>query len=425
MVEKNEGDDMKKKVAVIGGGIAGLTAGHLLNEKCDVTLFEKQDRLGGNMYTLKTHDGHAFDISVFFFNKHTYKNFFKLLDRIGLKVNTWPLAGANMTFQNLDTKETVYVNMDPAELPTLKRLNMKAPSMLARVFMSIIRAKRLRAAGAFEGKTMEEALELLPLLRGDARKLLLFPLCLMASMHFHELMKAPAGHFMGKLDTHFGGVRRATGWRLINLRTDDYIEALSRPLGDRIVLNSKIKSVARTGGQVFLKMEDGSESVFDAVVFACYADQALKLLGEPTEDERRILGAWKYNDGLVVVHKDHSLFPEPELLSMYEYLYTDRGEDKIETSINASYGYEKGVAVDCGYLGTQYPNFPIKEELIEFQKVFRTPIYTKESMPVMKELPRLNGVMNSYYCGSHFGYGLHEDAVTSAIEAVKMLGAEW
>jgi len=416
---------MKKKVAIIGGGIAGLTAGYLLNDFCEVTLFEKEDRLGGNMYTLKTHDGHVFDISIFFFNKHTYINFFKLLDRLGLKVNTWPLAGASMTFQNLDTKETVYVNMDPAELPTLKRLNIKAPPMVARVFMSIIRAKRLLAEGAFEGKTMEEALDMLPLLKGYARKLLVFPLCLMASMHYRELMKAPAGHFMGKLDTHFGGVRKATGWRLINYRTDDYIKALSGPLGDRIVLNSRIRSVARTGREVTLKMEDGSESVFDAVIFACYADQALKLLEAPSDHERRILGAWKYNDGLVVVHRDHTLFPEPELLSMYEYLYTDRGDDEIETSINASYGYEKGVADHCGYLGTQYPNFPIKEDLIEFQKVFRTPIYTSESTAVMKELPGLNGVMNSYYCGSHFGYGLQEDAVTSAIEAAKMLGAEW
>jgi len=380
---------MKKKVAIIGGGIAGLTAGYLLNDFCEVTLFEKEDRLGGNMYTLKTHDGHVFDISIFFFNKHTYINFFKLLDRLGLKVNTWPLAGASMTFQNLDTKETVYVNMDPAELPTLKRLNIKAPPMVARVFMSIIRAKRLLAEGAFEGKTMEEALDMLPLLKGYARKLLVFPLCLMASMHYRELMKAPAGHFMGKLDTHFGGVRKATGWRLINYRTDDYIKALSGPLGDRIVLNSRIRSVARTGREVTLKMEDGSESVFDAVIFACYADQALKLLEAPS---------------------DHD---------------TDRGDDEIETSINASYGYEKGVADHCGYLGTQYPNFPIKEDLIEFQKVFRTPIYTSESTAVMKELPGLNGVMNSYYCGSHFGYGLQEDAVTSAIEAAKMLGAEW
>ena len=134
---------MSEKVAIIGGGIAGLTAGYLLNDKYDVTLFEKQDRLGGNMYTLKTHDGHVFDISIFFFNKHTYENFFKLLDRLGLKVNTWPLAGASMTLQNLDTEETIFVNMDPAERPSLKRLGLKPPLMIASVFVNILRIKQM------------------------------------------------------------------------------------------------------------------------------------------------------------------------------------------------------------------------------------------------------------------------------------------
>ncbi len=416
---------MKEKVAIIGGGISGLTAGYLLNDKYDITLFEKQDRLGGNMYTLKTHDGHIFDISIFFFNKYTYENFFKLLEMLGLKVNTWPMAGASMTLQNLDNKETFYLNLDPAKGPGLNGLNLKAPLTIISLLINIVRIKRLLEDGEFEDKTMKEGLELIPQLKGDAKKMLLFPLCLMASMHYHELLKAPAEHFMGKLETHFGTIRKATGWRLINYRTDDYIDALSRPFRDKIVLNSDIKSVLRTDDDVTLKMGDGSEQVFDKVIFACYADQALKLLDMPTKAEKRILGTWTYNDGLVVVHKDDRLFPKKELLGMYEYLFTDHGGDEIETSINASYGYEKGVDDDCDYLGTQFPNIPIEEDLIEFQKVFRTPIYTNESMPMIEELPKLNGAKNSYYCGSHFGYGLHEDAVTSAVEVVKMLGVKW
>ena len=76
-------------------------------------------------------------------------------------------------------------------------------------------------------------------------------------------------------------------------------------------------------------------------------------------------------------------------------------------------------------MATQHPNFDIKGELFEFEKRFRTPIYDFDSYPTIKELPSLNGNMNSYYCGSHFGFGLHNDAVSSAMEVGKMLGIEW
>lgn len=271
---------------------------------------------------------------------------------------------------------------------------------------------------------MEEAMKLLPKFKGEAKKLLLFPLCLMASMHYHELMQAPATYFMGKLANHFGSIKKATSWRLINYRTKDYIEALAKDYLDKIVLNSDIKSIGRTDNNITLKKSDGSELIFDKVIFCCNADQALKLLEQPTDEEKRILGVWRYNNGPVVVHKDCTHFPEKDLWGMYEYIYTDR-DGEIVTSINASYAYQKGVADDCGYLGTQNPNFPIDEDLIEFQKVFRTPIYDESSAPMIKELPTLNGVMNSYYCGSHFGYGLQEDAVVSAIEVGKKLGVMW
>jgi predicted NAD/FAD-binding protein len=109
---------------------------------------------------------------------------------------------------------------------------------------------------------------------------------------------------------------------------------------------------------------------------------------------------------------------------MYSYLYTD-DNGKINTSINAHYRFQRGVPDDSMYIGTQYPNVEIDKNLIEFQKVFRTPIYDKFSSATLKELPLLNGKKRTYFCGSHFGFGLHEDAVKSAISVGKMLGAKW
>ncbi len=415
---------MGQKIAIIGGGIAGLTAGYLLNEKHDVTLFERDGRLGGNCQTLKTTDGDVIDVSIFFFNRKTYKNFFRLLDRLGLVINTRLGAGTSMTMKNLDTNKEQYFDFDPVNTFNLDRYSMGMMRSSYGLLKFMRKGYKLYEQGRFEGLTMNESMDLLPGFSPNTRRLFLFPLCLMASMLYDELMEAPANHFWGKSYDHFGTVVNAVSWRLLNIRTQEYVDALSAPFKDKVVLNSDVKSVVRTNDQVTLKMGDGGEQAFDKVIFACWADAALKLLDDPTDEEKKLLGPWRYKDGLMVVHKDSARFPEKKRWAMYGYLYTD-ANDKINTSINVCYRFERGVSNDCQYLGTQYPNFPIDENLVEFSRVFRTPLYDTDNVPLIAKLPGLNGSNNSYYCGSHFGYGLHEDAVTSAVEVAKLLGARW
>ena len=125
-----------------------------------------------------------------------------------------------------------------------------------------------------------------------------------------------------------------------------------------------------------------------------------------------------------MVHTDTSSYPQENLWGMYSYLYSDEA-GKINTSINAHYRFQNGVPDNSRYIGTQYPNINIDKKLIEFQKVFRTPIFDKSSTATVQSFPSLNGKLNSFFCGSHFGFGLHEDAVTSGVNIGKMLGARW
>ncbi len=171
-------------------------------------------------------------------------------------------------------------------------------------------------------------------------------------------------------------------------------------------------------------MENGGEVHFDKVVFACNADQALDMLQEPTAEEQRLLGAWTYTEGRVVVHRDHEHFPIRPLMQGYTFLYRAGGR-YIDTSVSGSLWALPSVSKKSDIISTQHPNFPIRKELILFEKVFRTPIFDFNSCESIRELPSLNGIRNTYYCGSHFGFGLHEDAVTSAITVAKMLGVEF
>ncbi len=405
---------MPETIAIVGGGIAGLTAAYLLHEKYDITLFEKDGRLGGNAYTLHTRAGDDIDISVFAFSSVSYPNFLRLLSRLNIQTARYGISGVTATSYDLDTHHACY--FAPF---TLRGFTPRHLRTTWRFFFGMRRAIRLLEQGRLDDLTMAEAIKLLPGLKGDAYYHLIFMLCLASSMLYDEVMNAPAAFFVKKLRDHLSA--GPTSFRYTPSKTKSYMDALSRPYRDRVVLNARIRGVTRDGTGATLRMEDGQASRFDKVVFACNADQALALLDRPTEAEQRLLGAWKYKEGLVVTHRDDRSFPPPRLRTLYDYLYTDR-DGKIETSINACYRFQPGVPRTVDLLGTQHPNFPIQEDRIEFQKVFRTPMFDRQSVESIPELPSLNGKFNTFYCGSHFGHGLHEDAVSSALAVAGQLG---
>jgi predicted NAD/FAD-binding protein len=408
---------MEQSIAIIGGGVAGLTAAYLLHETYDITLYEKDSRLGGNAYTYRSPDGDDIDISVFAFMKQSYTNFFKLLGELGVETTRFSLLGLGATSYNLDTHEGY------AFSPLSLRGFLPAHFRTARSFAtSIGKGVELLDAGRLDGLSMEESLRLLPELTGDSYLHFVFMLCLSSSMSCHEFMRAPATFFFGKVKRHFTSGPGV--FRLVKHRTKTYVDAMADRFRDRVVLNTEIRKVTRGDDGVTLWNDGGEEVRFNKVIFACPADRALRILDEPTNEERRLLGPWGYKDGLVVVHRDDAYLPPEPMRNLYCYLYRDR-DGKLETSINACYRKQKGVSKTSKFLGTQHPNFPIREELIDFQKVFRTPIFDPGSVATIAELPTLNGQRHTYYCGSHFGVGLHEDAVTSALDVASDLGVHW
>jgi predicted NAD/FAD-binding protein len=419
-------------IAIIGGGIAGLTAAHLLHDEHDITLFEKSERIGGNAYTLRTRDGQEVDIAVAAFGKYSYTNFFKLLRE--LKIETVasfgmdPLHsfGIGLSYCNLDTGERLHFTPSLRGLVGQKFKILK-PSLIKDLFLlarGLKKAGDLFDSGKLDGLTVEDMLVETGWTGGNVKLIYIGGLCLMSSMYCDDVLNAPAAFFAEKLKKYDDLLppKAAISVRFTKERTRAYIDALSAGFRDRIVLHAEIRTVLREGGEVTLVMRDGAEEVFDGVIFACNADQALGLLEKPTDMERKLLGAWRYTEGKVVVHTDHAYFPKRELMEGYTFLYRNKGR-YIESSISGSLWALPGVSRQSRLISTQHPNFPIEKDDIVFEKVFRTPIFDFKSCSTVKELPLLNGRNNTYYCGSHFGFGIHEDAVTSAIEVARKLRA--
>ncbi|MBJ7457708.1 MAG: FAD-dependent oxidoreductase [Thermoleophilaceae bacterium] len=415
---------MSDRVAVIGGGMAGLCAAYFMREKHDVTLFERQARAGGNAFTLNLPDGLHADIAVAAFGRSGYKNFYQLLDQLG--VRTRRSGSGFLSVEDLDSGEGVYLSPTPRGL-WAQNFDLLRPSrvrMLWQLSRSLAKARRIQAASGFEGLSMREGLRLLPNVAAgsDAETILLCALCLMSSMSGDEVLDAPAEFFFGKLAVHSDVISPRAFWsvRTVHGGTQAYIAALQRALGERVVLNAKIRSVARHDDGVVLTFEDGTRQGFDRVVFACNADRTLALLEDPTELELELLSPWRYKDGRLVVHRDHAYFPPDELMQAFTFLYRREGGG-LETSVNGVMRFLADMPDDCDLIGSQHPNFPIRPELIVFDTVFRTPIFDSAAFAVQPRLPELNGERNCYHCGSHFGFGLHEDAVTSAMAAASSI----
>jgi predicted NAD/FAD-binding protein len=428
---------MNGKIAIIGGGIAGLTAGYLLHPKYDVTLFEKSDRIGGNAFTLTTPDGQEVDIAAAAFGRSSYKNLFSLFRK--LKIETiGPLSafradpfrtfGLAVSFLDLQSKKGLYFTpgfkaLISQRFDILRPANLRSVLQLSR---GLRRARAMLAGRELQGLSVEEALKKMPEFTGDAKLIFTAGLCLISSMHCNDVLDAPARFFIEKLKVYHDLLppRALFSVHFPRNRTKSYVDALSAGYRDGIILNAKISTVTRRDRHITISMEDGKEMHFEKVIFACNADQALHLLADPTSDEKRVLGSWKYTEGRVVVHTDHTHFPRKELMEGYTFLYKNK-DRYIETSVSGSLWALPGVSRTCGLISTQHPNFPIDKDRIVFEKVFRTPIFDFNSCSMAKDLPSLNGINNTYYCGSHFGFGLHEDAVTSAIEVGRSLGVDF
>ena len=413
-----------QKIAIIGGGIAGLTAAYLLREGYQVSLYEKSNRLGGNAHTHTTADGVAADVGVMSFEPKAYRNFFRLMEHLGVE----SASGAGRMgggFVDLESAQAGFISPHLRGL-LAQRFRFFKPSCLKENLLlplGMHEAKKLLRSGALQGLTLEQALTRLPKITGDGKLAFLSTLCMMTSMHCDEVLASPAEFFFGKLDKYGTLFPPQILWRIRFMQqgTRSYIEKLALSLGNRAHLNARIHSVVRNPQGVVLLMHNGERRHYDKVIFACHADQALRLLQKPSEMEQNLLGIWRYTQSEILVHRDLSPFPVKDLLDGYTFLYT-RGGKYIQTSVTFSLWILPTAPVSSDWMITQHRNFPIEPKSIDARFSFKTPIFDFPAMRAQTQLPGLNGKQHSYYCGSHFGFGLHEDAVTSALRVAEQLG---
>ncbi|GGO79742.1 NAD/FAD-binding protein [Marinobacterium nitratireducens] len=415
------------KVAVIGSGISGLSCAWLLSQQHQVTLFEKDDRLGGHSNTVQLklgNDSTAVDTGFIVYNPVNYPNLVRFFDTLGIESRA-----TEMSFSvSLDGGRLEYSGTGLSGLLAQRR-NLVRPQFWS-LIRNLLRFYR-ESSGYCRNPDLAE-LTLGDLLKQEkySRAFIddhLLPMgAAIWSTPVDQMLDYPAQAFLRFCQNH-GLVQLSDRpeWRTVTGGSRQYVDrvgAILRQRGD-IRLNSRIHRIVRRLGRVELEFLHGEREVYDEVVLACHADQALALLHQPTSDEQQLLGAFEYQRNTAVLHSDPALMPaRPGAWASWNYLA--EGTQPRSRALSVTYWMNR-----LQHLPESLPLFvtlnPLREPAegsIHRSFLYQHPVFNLGALAAQQRLWQLQGHRNTWFCGAYFGYGFHEDGLQSGLAVAEALG---
>ena len=412
------------KIAVIGGGVAGIVAAHLLQQHHRVTLFEQNDYLGGHTHTVTIEDGPdagtGVDTGFIVFNEATYPLFIAFLDELGVASRATEMS---FGFHCRETGFT-YAGNDLNGVFS-QRANLVSPRFW-RFLLEIgrfCRQAEADLAGDAELGTLADYLARHRFQPFMVDNYLAPMAAAIWSTPAGRVTAFPARSFLRFFKNHgLLDLRHRPRWRTVSGGSHSYVRAFRHRFRGEVRLACPIDRVLRADECVQLQFADRPAERFDAVVLATHADQTLRLLAEPTADEARLLGAWRYELNTTVLHTDTAVLP-PARRAWACWNFRRETGDQGERPVYVTYSMNllQGLATRRHYLVTLNHPGTLDEEQVLARMDYHHPLFTEASMATQASLPSLNGVGRTWFCGSYFGYGFHEDAVRSAHQAVAHL----
>lgn len=411
------------KIAIIGSGISGLTAAHLLNSKHEIKVFEKNERLGGHTATKTvTRQGQEFNIDTGFivYNDWTYPNFIKLLKR--LNVDSIPTKMGFSVCEPSSGYEYAGNNINALFAQRSNLFNLRHIKMIR----DILRFNR-EAISDYKSDKLKSEETLGNYLSANGysdgfRDYYLLPMgAAIWSATLEDMLDFPVLFFVKFFFNHgLLSVKDRPTWRVIKGGSKTYIDPLIADFKDKIELNAVISQVKRSNEGIVI-INHGVEEHFDNVIFACHSDEAVSLLGDDlTPAERDVVGAIKYRENDVVLHVDESLLPKRRTAwASWNYALTGNvGSPPILTynmNILQSINHSETFCV------TLNERENIKKDLILGEYKYSHPVFTQEAIQAQSRWEEVNGVNRTWFCGAYWHNGFHEDGVKSAVRVAEHL----
>lgn len=406
--------------------MAGIVSAYLLERKHDVTLYEKNDYIGGHTNTVTITEGpdrgRPVDTGFIVLNDRTYPLLNRFLSELKVAIGR-----TDMTFSYTDKKRGLHYSNTGFSGLFARRLNLVMPSYWGFLF-GILKFNRVTRECLHQGRlsrlTLGEHLQREGMSREVAKDYVLPLAGAIWSAPDVRIAEFPAETFARFYDNHgLLSLLDHPQWYFIPGGSHTYVKAFLKNFRGSVVSDCPITQVRRTREGVSLRLPDGSEERFDRVVIATHADEALSLLSDPSPEEVRLLGPWKYSLNETVLHRDVSFLPgSRSIWASWNYVREADAGDNDPVTLTYNMTRLQRLQAKESYCVTLNPGRPVSREHIIREIMYTHPLYSFEAIATQAELARLNGARNTYFCGSYFGYGFHEDAVRSGCEVGKLFG---
>ena len=408
------------RIAIVGTGIAGNVVARALRNEHDITVFEKNDRVGGHTNTVEVEDKEsgalAVDTGFIVFNDRTYPSFNRLLDEIG---QPWQPSVMSFSVQN-EASGLEYNGSTPSGLFAQRR-NLLKPTFL-RMLRDIVRFNR-DAPGALDedGGTRSIADYV------DAERY--------STRFFEDYLRPMAAaiwssepravgdmpiEFLVRFFQHHGllQLRDRPRWRVIKGGSREYVRRLTAGHIDCIRLSTPVQTITRTDSGVNIIAKGCAPERFDRVFLACHADEALSMLTDPSDTETAVLGAFGFQSNDAVLHTDERMMPRSRR-AWAAWNYHVPATERSQVAVTYNMNILQGLPTKTQYCVTLNRSERIDPSKVCYRTTYAHPIVNARSVAAQRRHRDVNGARCTYYCGAYWRNGFHEDGVVSALDALQ------
>ncbi len=414
-------NNQKKKIAVIGSGIAGISASYLLSSNYNVHLFEKNNYLGGHTRTVQVSSDNNLSIDTGFivFNDKNYPDLIKFFNHLDVQT-----ANSEMSFAVSDVDYNIEYggkNLKSLFAQYKNIFNISYLKMIYEIYCFYKLCKNTKLDKITNNYTIEDFLKKNNF-SSYLKELHIYPLISSIwSANQRDISNFPLKLFLNFFNNHdLFNFKDRPQWKFVQGGSNSYIKKIIGLDKFSFSLNTKIEKIIRSENNIKIINND-EEVVFDYIIIATHADQALQIIDNPTNDEKDILSKFEYTKNRACLHSDSSMMPKNnKTWSSWNFIKSE----KVNSNFTLTYWMNNLQKLETSkeYFVTINPeNIPDNTHNETF---FTHPKFNLQTMKSQNKLKDLQGVNNTFFCGAYHGYGFHEDGIQSAVYISKMLGID-
>jgi predicted NAD/FAD-binding protein len=420
------------RIAIVGAGVSGLVAAHLLHREHELVIYEAGSYAGGHTNTIRVdtaHETHLLDTGFIVMNDRNYPNFTRLLAQLGVATQdtnmSFSVKGEDEDFEYAGTPRGLFCQPSNLLSPRFQRMiadllrfNRELRRLLARDETGVGVQDR-----APHGESLQDFLVRRRFSEVFIRRLIVPQVSAVWSADPRQISSFPV-RFLAEFFANHGmlGFRDRPRWSTVVGGSARYVEALTRPLHERIRLDSPVHSITRAENHVEIVAAGQQAERYDQVVIAAHSDQALAMLHDASEREHEVLGAIPYQRNEAVLHTDSTLLPRRRLARAAWNFHLLRDPKPLST-VTYYMNHLQRLRADRDFCVTLN-----RSEAIDPAKIIRTidyshPVFTPAGVAAQSQHGALGGfATRTHFCGAYWGWGFHEDGVLSALRACEPFG---